>query len=287
MTDGSVQRINFAGKSGHAYTPIGRTLVERGDMALEDVTMDSLRAWLAAATPEDRDAVLASNRSFIFFAMAEDVRSRCRSCRRGRRAADARSQPRGRPASAHLRHADICSVRLPCRRKMTQPLSRLMIAQDTGSAIVGPARGDIFIGSGREAGPFAGRGQPAGHLHPSSAKSCGEHDAMIMTVSKSQRPDAKPAHRGGPLGRVKRTVDPLDAKPARPLLPGAWRTIWKAVGPPMPTSGMARNCATAIRPSMAGAMKHHRPHLEAREHGGQQLRQQTPDHRPRCPAAAG
>jgi membrane-bound lytic murein transglycosylase A len=72
MTDGSVQRINFAGKSGHAYTPIGRTLVERGDMALEDVTMDSLRAWLAAASPADRDVVLATNRSYIFFAMAED-----------------------------------------------------------------------------------------------------------------------------------------------------------------------------------------------------------------------
>lgn len=61
MTDGTVQRINFAGKSGHDYTAIGRTLVQRGLMALEDVTMDSLRGWLEAASPEDQRSVLVTN----------------------------------------------------------------------------------------------------------------------------------------------------------------------------------------------------------------------------------
>ena len=155
MTDGSVQRVNFAGKSGHAYTPIGRTLVERGAMALEDVTMDSLRAWLVAATPEDRDAVLATNRSYIFFAMTEDAHPDA-----GPVAAAGVPLTPGRSLAVD-RHLHTFGTPIMLHSPTPLPgesdvLSRLMIAQDTGSAIVGPARGDIFIGSGREAGQLAG-----------------------------------------------------------------------------------------------------------------------------------
>ncbi|MFK7791046.1 MAG: murein transglycosylase A [Devosiaceae bacterium] len=155
MTDGSVQRVNFAGKSGHTYTPIGRTLVQRGDMALEDVTMDSLRSWLTAASPEDRDVVLASNRSFIFFVMAEDfdpqagpVAAAGVPLTPGRSlAVDRHLHTFGTPIFVHSQE------NLPGEE---EPLQRLMIAQDTGSAIVGPSRGDIFIGSGEDAGQIAG-----------------------------------------------------------------------------------------------------------------------------------
>lgn len=155
MTDGSVQRINFAGKSGHAYTPIGRTLVERGDMALDDVTMDSLRAWLAAASPEERDTVLATNRSFIFFAMAEDFDPKAGPVAA---AAVPLTPERSLAVDRHLH-----TFGTPVFVQSVEPLpgddaalSRLMIAQDTGSAIIGPARGDIFVGSGDEAGQVAG-----------------------------------------------------------------------------------------------------------------------------------
>lgn len=155
MTDGSVQRINFAGKSGHHYTPIGRTLVDWGELALEDVTMDSLRSWLAAASPEDRDAVLATNRSFIFFAMAEDFDSSA-----GPVAAASVPLTPGRSLAVD-RHLHTFGTPVFVQSDEWLPgdeekLSRLMIAQDTGSAIVGPARGDIFIGSGNEAGRIAG-----------------------------------------------------------------------------------------------------------------------------------
>lgn len=155
MTDGSFQRINFAGKSGHHYTPIGRTLVEQGELALEDVTMDSLRSWLEAANPEDRDAVLATNRSFIFFAMAEDFDPAA-----GPVAAAGVPLTPGRSLAVdrHL-HTFGTPVFVQSHNPLPgdgEPLSRLMIAQDTGSAIVGPARGDIFIGSGDEAGRIAG-----------------------------------------------------------------------------------------------------------------------------------
>lgn len=155
MTDGSFQRINFAGKSGHHYTPIGRTLVERGELALEDVTMDSLRTWLAAANPGDRDAVLATNRSFIFFAMAEDFDPSAGPVA----AAGVPLTPRRSLAVDRHLHTFGTPVFVQSHNPLPdaeEPLSRLMIAQDTGSAIVGPARGDIFIGSGDEAGRIAG-----------------------------------------------------------------------------------------------------------------------------------
>ena len=156
MTDGSTQRVNFAGKSGHRYTPIGRTLVDQGELALEDVTMTSLRAWLEAATPEARDLVLATNRSFIFFVLAEDTDPSA-----GPIAAASVPLTPGRSLAVD-RHLHTFGTPIFITSPDPLPgdrtaLSRLMIAQDTGSAIVGPARGDIFIGSGETAGDLAGR----------------------------------------------------------------------------------------------------------------------------------
>ena len=155
MTDGTVQRVNFAGKSGHAYTPIGRTLVEQGEMALQDVTMDSLRAWLFDAVPHERDAVFASNRSYIFFVLTEDTQRNA-----GPVAAANVPLTAGRSLAVdrHL-HTFGTPVFIASPDPLpgsNEPLRRLVIAQDTGSAIVGPARGDLFIGSGAGAGSLAG-----------------------------------------------------------------------------------------------------------------------------------
>lgn len=156
MTDGSVQRINFAGKTGHAYTPIGRTLVQRGAMELEDVTMDSLRDWLQAAQPEERQSVLATNRSYIFFTMSEDDAPDA-----GPTAAAGVPLTPGRSLAVdrhlHTFGTPVFVTSDDALPGESEPLNRLMIAQDTGSAIVGPARGDIFVGSGDEAGRIAGQ----------------------------------------------------------------------------------------------------------------------------------
>lgn len=156
MTDGSVQRINFAGKSGHGYTPIGRTLVQQGLMQLDDVTMDSLRDWLQSANVEDRQSVLATNRSYIFFTMMEDEAPDA-----GPTAAAGVPLTPGRSLAVdrHL-HTFGTPVFVTSGEALPEtelPFTRLMIAQDTGSAIVGPARGDIFIGSGDDAGRIAGQ----------------------------------------------------------------------------------------------------------------------------------
>lgn len=155
MTDGSAQRINFAGKSGHAYTAIGRTLVEAGMMSLDAVTMDSLRDWLHHAGSEERDAVLATNRSFIFFSISPDEDPLA-----GPTAAAGVPLTAGRSLAVdrhlHTFGTPIYLVSPSPLPGSHEPLNRLMISQDTGSAIIGPARGDIFIGSGDAAGAIAG-----------------------------------------------------------------------------------------------------------------------------------
>lgn len=153
MTDGTAMRVGFAAKSGHPFSSIGRRLVEEGELDAATVSMQAIRAWLKR-NPDRRDALVWSNRSFIFF----------------------REMPPGDPdlgpeAAGHVQLAPGRSVALDRKRHcfgtpvwihapaMTDfgaPFSRLMIGQDTGSAIVGPARADLFAGTGAEAGETAG-----------------------------------------------------------------------------------------------------------------------------------
>ncbi len=154
MPDGEVWRISYAGKSGQPFTPIGALLISMGELRREDVTMDTIRAWLEADLARARQ-LMAKNRSFIFFQrVAQDdpalgpVAAASVALTPGRSlAVDHRLQTFGAPVWVAT------DAPLPHER---QPFRRLMIAQDTGSAIVGPARGDLFIGSGREAGTIAG-----------------------------------------------------------------------------------------------------------------------------------
>ncbi len=167
LTDGRVIRLTYAAKTGHAYTPIGRVLIERGALAPGTATMQTIRAWLAAHMDEAAE-VMAANRSYIFFRetpVAEDDPGPIA-------AAKVPLTPGRSLAVDRLLHSFHVPVWIETTLPDSKPLRRLMVAQDTGSAIVGPARGDIFFGSGDAAGEIAGtmRGEgrfvvlvPAGH----------------------------------------------------------------------------------------------------------------------------
>lgn len=153
--DGSSCRITYAAKTGHRFSAIGRLLIDRGEIDAEGVSMSSIRDWLDA-NPERLDEVLWHNRSFIFFreAPVEDaglgpVAAAKVPLEPGRSlAVDRLIHTFGVPfyvASRSLTHLD-----------GGRSFGRLMLALDTGSAIVGPARGDIFTGSGEAAGNLAG-----------------------------------------------------------------------------------------------------------------------------------
>jgi membrane-bound lytic murein transglycosylase A len=155
LTDGSVMRIAYAGRNGRPYTSIGRLLVQRGEMDLETMTLDKLMGWLKEH-PEPAKALMRQNQSYIFFREAAELAPE-----------DGPIGGAGIPLVPERSLAVDRSLwtyglplwldgQLPLTLEQAEPLRRLMIAQDTGSAIVGPARGDFFFGSGTEAGRRAG-----------------------------------------------------------------------------------------------------------------------------------
>jgi membrane-bound lytic murein transglycosylase A len=152
--DGNVVRVTYAAKSGHPFTGPGGVLADLGEIPREKVTMQSIRAWLRA-NPHRTDEVLWRNRSFIFFreATVEDDEA-------GPVAAAKVQLTAGRSIAVdRLLHtfATPFYIDAPTLTAFgARPFRRLMIAQDTGSAIVGAARGDLFAGSGATAGEIAG-----------------------------------------------------------------------------------------------------------------------------------
>lgn len=159
LADGDTMRVTYAAKSGHPYTPIGRVLIELGELAKGKATMATIRAWLAA-NREQAGSIMARNRSFIFFREAPVDNPGCGPIA----AAKVPLSAERSLAVDRLVH----SFHTPIWVETTLPdgdaFRRLMISQDTGTAIVGPARGDIFFGSGDRAGAIAGEMASAGRF---------------------------------------------------------------------------------------------------------------------------
>lgn len=150
LPDGSIVRLGFAGHNGRPYTAIGRVLVDRGALDRDEVSMQSIARWLRA-NPAAAPDVMNRNARYVFFREltgpgplgAEGV-----ALTPGRSlAVDRGLIPLGIPL--WLDTADALDA--------ARPFRRLMVAQDTGGAIKGAVRGDIFFGAGADAATRAGR----------------------------------------------------------------------------------------------------------------------------------
>lgn len=159
MTDGGLRRVTYAAKSGQRFAGPGKILSVSGEIPLEKVTMQSIRAWFKAH-PDRVDEILWRNRSYIFFREAPHDEADGDDPELGPVAAAKVPLTPGRSVAVdRLLHTFgtpfyIDAPSLTAFGK--KPFRRLMIAQDTGSAITGPARGDLFAGSGDAAGEIAG-----------------------------------------------------------------------------------------------------------------------------------
>jgi membrane-bound lytic murein transglycosylase A len=156
LEDGELLRLNYDAHNGHHYTPVGRILIERNIVPKEEMSLDRIREWMLAH-PEEGAELRRQNRSFVFFrvtglgAEQEAHGAAGVSLMAGRSiAVDKALHVYGTP---FFIEADLpIESSVPATR-----FRRLMIAQDTGSAIVGPARADIYFGAGQDAGHIAGR----------------------------------------------------------------------------------------------------------------------------------
>ncbi len=157
MDDGSIVRLGFAGRNGRAYKSIGGELIRRGELTRERTSMQSIRAWLRDH-PDQAAALMATNPSYIFFRVVEGALKPLGQQQGPVGAAGVPLTP-GRSLAVDRRHIPLG---LPLWLDTTdplnsgQPLRRIVITQDTGSAIKGPVRGDLFWGFGEAAATRAG-----------------------------------------------------------------------------------------------------------------------------------
>jgi membrane-bound lytic murein transglycosylase A len=161
LAEGGVIRLNFDGQNGLPYTPIGRLLIERGTLPKGGASMQAIRAWIAQ-NPGAGAALMDENASYIFFREKpiDDPAL-------GPPGAQAVALTPGRSLAVDLAiHGLGVPVFVAAEPPAPgqPPFERLMIAQDTGGAIVGPVRGDVFWGSGPEAGETAGTMKAKGRL---------------------------------------------------------------------------------------------------------------------------
>ena len=159
LDNGETIRLNYADQNGHAYRSIGRVLIDRGELKLEQASMQGIKAW-AQANPAKLTELLNANPSYVFF---REIRL------------DGDAGPPGAlgvPLTAG-RSIAIDPAFVPLGAPIwlvttfpnsPRPLERLVMAQDTGGAIRGPQRADYFWGFGEEAGREAGRMRQNGEL---------------------------------------------------------------------------------------------------------------------------
>jgi membrane-bound lytic murein transglycosylase A len=166
LAEGGIMRVGYADQNGHPYVSIGRILVERGEMPLEKASLQGIRDW-GRHNPEKLGPLLDENPSYVFFrevappapgTLDAQIDGPFGSLgvpllRERAIAVDPRSVPLGAPV--------YLATTYPLS---TRPLTRLVLAQDTGGAIRGAVRADFFWGFGDEAGREAGRMKQDGRM---------------------------------------------------------------------------------------------------------------------------
>ena len=158
LPDGTHLRIGYADQNGHPYKSIGKLLVERGELKLEEASMQGIKAW-GQANPDKLTELLHSNPSYVFFkelpnGLSGPLGALGVPLTAGRSiAVDPKFIPLGAPV--------FLSTTWP---NSPQPLNRLMMAQDTGGAIRGAVRADFYWGFGAAAGEQAGKMKQKGRM---------------------------------------------------------------------------------------------------------------------------
>ena len=154
LDDGAIFRVGYAAQNGHPYHAIGRTLVDWGELTLDEVSLQSIDAWLRA-NPDRAGEVMATNDSYVFF---RRIRGEGPIGAQGvaltperSLAVDRRHVPLGVPVWLDAM-TPAAAPEGPDERRQW-----LVVAQDTGGAIRGAVRGDVFWGAGERARAIAGR----------------------------------------------------------------------------------------------------------------------------------
>lgn len=146
LPDGTLVRLGYDGQNGQAYVALGKLLIERGELTRDAVSLQSIRAWIKAH-PREGAGLMDENPSYVFFReMSGD----------GPIGAEGVVLTPGRSLAVDRNFIPLGVPLFLIASDTDKTLRRLVIAQDTGGAITGPVRGDVFWGFGQEAEAIAG-----------------------------------------------------------------------------------------------------------------------------------
>ena len=202
LEDGSTIRINYDSYNGYPYTAVGRILIERNIVPKDQMSMQRIRQWMDD-NPDGANELRRQNRSYVFFHEVklsdkdEAIGAQGVPLTPGRSiAVDKSLHVYGTPF--------FIEGGLPIESEQAKtPFHRLMIAQDTGSAILGPARADIYFGAGPEAGRVSGRLRHTMHF--------------VILVPNSLDPVARgrtmPLPEARPSAKIAKLFPPTNQKP--------------------------------------------------------------------------
>src|SRR3954467_6549833 len=253
LEDGSTVRINYDSHNGYPYTPVGRLLIDRGIIPKEQMSMQKIREWMEQ-NPDGAKELRRQNRSYVFFREVqlfdkdEAVGAQGVPLTPGRSiAVDKALHVYGTPF--------FIEGELPIETATSKtPYRRLMIAQDPGSPIVGPARADLYFGAGLEAGKVAGRLR---------------HNArFVMLVPKSLDPMARGRKMPVPDARPSEVIAklfpqtaPLTKPPEVTAATNTKPTVQAA--PPTPAPGPSQTAAIQAPVAKPVPLPEPRPKVEA------------------------
>jgi membrane-bound lytic murein transglycosylase A len=184
LPDGSRVRLDYDGDNGRRFTPIGRVLIRMGAMARKDVSLQSIRTWLMAH-PQSAQSLMEQDRSYVFFrkaplgdrATGSPGSEGANLTPEASLAVDRSLHPLGMPVYV--------STALPAldASHPAEPFERLLVAQDTGGAIRGAVRGDVYFGSGAGAEALAGHMKSPGRMFVLVPKAVAERLAPYKDFS--------------------------------------------------------------------------------------------------------
>lgn len=228
LDDGRLMRLNYAAANGQPYYAVGRWLIERNIVSKEEMSMDRIREWMER-NPKEGEELRRRNKSYVFFRETnlpvndEPIGAQGISLTPGRSiAVDHKLHTYGTPF--------FISAYLPIEGlKPDTWFKRLMIAQDTGGAIVGPARADLYFGAGDEAASVAGRLRHYGKF--------------VMLVPKALLPaadDEIPLPRPRPANLMSDETAPAETPGAQPEAAAAKPEPTPDVKPPQPVAAKTK-----------------------------------------------
>jgi len=235
LEDGSVLRLNYAAGNGHPYFAVGSVLIQKGIVSREEMSMQKIRDYMEK-NPQEGSELRRMNRSYVFFRETDLTEFDEAIGAQGISLTAARSIAVDRKIHTYGMPVFVNAMLPIVSEKPDTWFRRLMIAQDTGGAIVGPARADIYLGAGTEAERAAGRFKNNGQfvmLVPNELDPADEalgvplpmprpkdgDPASMMTLFEKPKPEKeeKPepvAEQAKPRPAVSAAVAPVKPEPA-------------------------------------------------------------------------